>query len=43
VEVQLELDERFAQASLMIQRYNLWGLLGTYWQRFELPPAPPEE
>ena len=33
----------FAQASLMIQRYNLWGLPGTYWQRFELPPAPPQD
>lgn len=24
----------------MIQRYNLWGLPITYWQYFELPPAP---
>lgn len=32
--------EHFEQASLMIQKYNLWGLPITYWQRFELPPAP---
>jgi hypothetical protein len=43
VAFQLELDEHFAQASLMIQRYNLWGLPITYWQRFDLPPAPPKD
>ncbi|MFP2907897.1 TIGR02269 family lipoprotein [Pyxidicoccus sp. 3LFB2] len=31
--------EHFEQASLMNQKYNLWGLPLTYWQRFELPPA----
>jgi uncharacterized lipoprotein (TIGR02269 family) len=35
-------EEHFDQASLMIQRYNLWGLPITYWQRFELPAAPPK-
>lgn len=34
--------EHFEQASRMIQRYNLWGLPTTYWQRFELPPPSPQ-
>ncbi|MFP2924824.1 DUF2380 domain-containing protein [Pyxidicoccus sp. 3LG] len=34
---------RSFQASTMIQSYNLRGLPGTYWQRFELPPAPPRD
>jgi hypothetical protein len=40
---QLPPEAHFEYASLMIQRYNLWGLPGTYWQRFELPAAPPED
>lgn len=39
----LPTEAHFEYASLMIQRYNLWGLPGTYWQRFELPSAPPKD